>query len=44
MTRAVFFGVVLLYGVKLTGGNVGVSGKKRTLPHYMTMFLEPARL
>lgn len=32
------------YGVKLTGGNVGMSGKKRTLPHYMTMFLEPARL
>lgn len=27
------------YGVKLTGGNVGVSGKKVTLPHYMAMFL-----
>ena len=27
------------YGVKLTGGNVGVSGKKVTLPHYMSMFL-----
>ena len=23
------------YGVKLTGGNVGVSDKKVTLPHYM---------
>lgn len=27
------------YGIKLTGGNVGVSGKKITLPHYMAMFL-----
>ena len=27
------------YGVKLTGGNVGVAGKKITLPHYMSMFL-----
>ena len=27
------------YGVKLTGGNFGVSGKKVTLPHYMSMFL-----
>ena len=27
------------YGIKLTGGNVGVSGKKVTLPHYMAMFL-----
>ena len=27
------------YGIKLTGGNVGVSGKKITLPHYMSMFL-----
>lgn len=29
------------YGYKLTGGNVGVSGKKVTLPHYMAMFLHP---
>ena len=27
------------YGIKLTGGNVGTSGKKVTLPHYMAMFL-----
>ena len=27
------------YGFKLTGGNVGVVGKKITLPHYMAMFL-----
>ena len=27
------------YGIKLTGGNVGVAGKKITLPHYMAMFL-----
>ena len=27
------------YGYKLTGGNVGVSGKKITLPHYMAMFI-----
>ena len=27
------------FGYKLTAGNVGVSGKKVTLPHYMTMFL-----
>ena len=27
------------YGIKLTGGNVGVSRKKITLPHYMSMFL-----
>ena len=27
------------YGIKLTGGNVGVAGKKVTLPHYMSMFL-----
>ena len=27
------------YGIKLTGGNVGVSGRKVTLPHYMAMFL-----
>lgn len=26
-------------GIKLTGGNVGVAGKKVTLPHYMSMFL-----
>ncbi len=26
-------------GVKLTGGNVGVSGKMLTLPHYMAIFL-----
>lgn len=27
------------FGYKLTGGNVGVSGKKITLPHYMAMFI-----
>ena len=27
------------YGIKLTGGNVGVSGRKVTLPHHMSMFL-----
>ena len=27
------------YGIKLTGGNVGVSGKKITFPHYMAMFI-----
>jgi len=26
-------------GYKLTGGNVGVSGKKVTLPHYMALFI-----
>ena len=30
------------YGIKLTGGNVGVTGKRVTLPHYMAMFLQPA--
>ena len=30
------------YGYKFTGGNVGVSGGKITLPHYMSMFLRPA--
>jgi predicted AAA+ superfamily ATPase len=30
------------YGIKLTGGNVGVAGKRMTLPHYMAMFLQPA--
>ena len=30
------------YGYKFAGGNVGVSGKKITLPHYMAMFVEPA--
>ena len=30
------------YGYKLTGGNVGVSGKKVTLPHYMAMFIQQA--
>ena len=29
------------YGVKFTGGNVGVAGKRLTLPHYMAMFLRP---
>jgi len=32
------------HGIKLVGGNVGVSGKKITLPHYMAMFLLPAHL
>ena len=27
------------FGYKLTAGNVGVSGKKITLPHYMAMFI-----
>ena len=27
------------FGYKLTDGNVGVTGKKITLPHYMAMFL-----
>ena len=27
------------FGYKLTGGNVGVVGKKVTMPHYMSMFL-----
>lgn len=27
------------FGYKLTGGNVGVSGKKITLPHFMAMFI-----
>ena len=29
------------FGYKFTGGNVGVTGKKVTLPHYMAMFLSP---
>ncbi len=29
------------FGYKFTGGNVGVSDKKVTLPHYMAMFLRP---
>ena len=29
------------FGYKLTGGNVGVAGKKVTLPHYMAMFILP---
>ncbi len=32
-------GASVPYGIKLTGGNVGVAGKKVTLPHYMSMFL-----
>ena len=31
----------LIAGYKLTGGNVGVAGKKVTLPHYMAMFILP---
>ena len=27
------------YGYKFIDGNVGVSGKKITLPHYMAMFI-----
>ena len=27
------------YGYKFIDGNVGVSGKKVTLPHYMAMFI-----
>ncbi len=30
------------YGYKLTGGNVGVCGKKVTLPHYMAIFIQQA--
>ena len=30
------------FGYKLIGGNVGVVGKKITLPHYMAMFIRPA--
>lgn len=30
------------YGIKFTNGNVGMSGKKVTLPHYMSMFLRPS--
>lgn len=29
------------FGYKLTDGNVGVVGKKITLPHYMAMFMRP---
>ena len=29
----------LPYGYKFVDGNVGVSGKKVTLPHYMAMFI-----
>ena len=29
----------IAFGYKLTAGNVGVAGKKITLPHYMAMFL-----
>ena len=32
------------FGMKLTDGNVGVVGKKVTLPHYMAMFLAPVRM
>ena len=32
------------YEYKFAGGNVGVSGKKITLPHYMAMFIEPTSL
>ena len=35
-------GEAIQYGYKLTGGNVGVSGKKITIPHYMAMFIRPA--
>jgi len=27
------------YGYKFIDGNIGVSGKKVTLPHYMAMFI-----
>jgi len=30
------------YGYKLVGGNVGISGKKIAIPHYMAMFIQPA--
>lgn len=29
------------YGYKLVNGNVGVSGKKTTMPHYMAIFIKP---
>ena len=28
------------FGYKFAGGNVGVTGKKITLPHYLAMFVE----
>ena len=34
-------GDAIRYGYKLTGGNVGVSDKKITIPHYMAMFIRP---
>ena len=30
------------YGYKLAGVNIGVSGKKITIPHYMARFIKPA--
>ena len=30
------------YGYKFTAGNVGVSDKKISIPHYMAVFLQPA--
>ena len=29
------------FGIKFTGGNVGVADRRITLPHYMAMFLRP---
>jgi len=31
------------YGIKLTGGNVGVSGKRLALPHYMALYIRSDR-
>ena len=36
---ALLAGADIPYGYKLTGGNVGVAGKKITLPHDMAMFI-----
>lgn len=36
---ALLNGDAVPYGYKLTAGNVGVAGRKITLPHYMAMFL-----
>lgn len=33
----------IAYGYKFTSGNVGVVGKKITLPHYMAAFVAPAK-
>lgn len=32
------------YGYKFTSGNIGVNGKKITLPHYMAMFIMASQM